>query len=455
MNQQQQLIQSRVLKQENVQWRELEWFQPKKLKYLGAVEMEKLKNSLRHNNFVQPFNVWDDGERLWILDGHHRQKALRELEEDGMAIIADTMPANFIDCTSRKDAARLVLLYSSIYAKIAETGLLDFANEFSLDLSQVALDLDLPNFDLDKHFSPTDNDINIEETETPDLQPIPITKRGDVYTLGRHRLLCGDSTKPEDVARLMNGTIASMLFTDPPYNVNYAAFNAQVRETGKNWENVYCNEWKDSMSDADYAQFLIDVLANAKKHLTEYGHYYVWYATTYHTELCKAFEVNGIAYDKVPIMWLKNVAPISWAHYKRKYEPCIFGGKDAVVGSSEEAKKHWYGGNAETNVWEEKRDHTNSYVHPTQKPIALPARAISNSSQENDIILELFGGSGSTLLAAEQLNRIAYLMEYEPAFCDVIIRRYIGYCLSHELPCHIVRNGVVISPTEFDVSKES
>jgi DNA modification methylase len=441
-------ITNKILKQQTVKWRELVWFQSEALKTLSSASMEKLKSSLRNNQFVQPFNVWDDGRRVFILDGHHRQKAMRELEAEG-CVLPDELPANFVDCASRKEAGKMVLVYSSIYAKIAQDGLTAFAVDIGLDLDDIALEIDLPELDIDALLDLSPENGDVEETETPALQAEPVTRRGDVYGLGRHRLLCGDSTSADDVARLMDNTVAAMLFTDPPYNINYAEFNANVREGGKDWSGVYCNEWKDSMSDEDYALFLAAFLRNAKRHLLPYAHYYVWYASLYHHTVCKAFELNDISYMKSPILWLKNTFPISWVHYKHKFEPCIFGGKDSVVGTSENGKARWFGGNAETDVWEIPRDFTNNYVHPTQKPVALAARAITNSSAAHEIVLDLFGGSGSTMLAAEQLGRTAHLMEYEPAFCDVIVRRYIGYCHTAGIPCIVTRNGIVANLDDF------
>ena len=141
-------ITSKILKQELVPWRELKWLQSSKLKDLGTKGIEKLKNSLKENNFVQPFNVWQDSKGVvWILDGHHREKALKQLEAEGFQI-PDLLPANFVECADRKDAGKMVLVYSSIYAKITNDGLGEFLDDFELDLSDLVNEIDLPGIDL-------------------------------------------------------------------------------------------------------------------------------------------------------------------------------------------------------------------------------------------------------------------------------------------------------------------
>jgi DNA modification methylase len=276
----------------------------------------------------------------------------------------------------------------------------------------------------------------------------PKTKKADLYELNDHRLLCGDSTKSEDVKRLMNGKKAHMIYTDPPYNVNYAEFNKERGDGGKDWGEAYCSEWKDSMSDDDYQKFLIDFLEQAKLHTIKMAHFYVWYGSLYYQSVINAFVINNIPYDKVPITWVKQVAPLSWARYKRKYEPCIYGGIGAVNGNGTGAR--WFGPNNETNVWEISRDHNGDYVHPTQKPVALAARAINNSSKTGELVLDLFLGSGTTLIASDTLGRICYGMEYEPIFCDMIVKRFFKYCEDSGIECCVKRNGEKISTAFFE-----
>jgi DNA modification methylase len=245
----------------------------------------------------------------------------------------------------------------------------------------------------------------------------------------------------------MNGQLAHLLFTDPPYNIRYAELNNTIRGNGaKDWSTVYCQDWKDEMSDEDYRTFLVAVLRNAKQHLVEYAHYYVWYATPYITYVWDAFKENDIYCDIVPIIWEKEHFPQTWMRYKRLYEPCIFGGKSANA-SNDNAR--WFGANNAVNIWKVKRDHNSTYIHPTQKPTQLAQIALENSTLPGETVLDLFGGSGSTLIAADSMKRSAYLMELEPRFVDGIVRRYIRYCGLQGKSVTVTKNGEVISNEIF------
>ena len=316
---------------------------------------------------------------------------------------------------------------------------------FSQDDFNNLLDL---NFD---NLSDLSNDIVEEDNFDKEPPVIAKTARGDLYEMNGHRMLCGDSTKKDDVDRLMNKQKAHMIFTDPPYNINYAEFNMKrgykEKQPGKDWTAEYCTEWKDSMSDSDYKNFLIDFLRLGKENLIEFGHYYIWHATTYYRELLDALEINDITYDKVPLVWKKQAAPLSWAHYKRIHEPCLFAGKGAVNGAGNGAR--WFGPANETTVWDIPKDHNGSYIHPTQKPVALAGRAIHNSSQKGEIVLDLFLGSGSTLIASDKLERKCYGMEYEPKFCDVIVQRFFKYCTDNSKECTVKLNGESIDENYF------
>lgn len=291
----------------------------------------------------------------------------------------------------------------------------------------------------------------IEDELEESNSTIVYSERGDLYELNNHRLLVGDSTNDDDVEKLMNGKLAHLVYTDPPYNINYAEFNESRPENrGRNWSDEYCSEWADSMSDEDYSQFLFKFISLAKRHSIEYAHYYVWFASKYFHELTTAFKLNDLSFDGVPIVWVKQVAPMTYAHYRKKYEPCLFGGKDSVTGNSHDGKRRWSAEVMDDNVWEVDRDHNVNYVHPTQKPVKLAARALRNSSKEGELILDLFLGSGTTMICAEQMNRICYGMEYEPRFADEIVKRYLRYCRDNNVECEVKRNGEVITLEFFE-----
>lgn len=197
-------IQSKILKQELVNWRDLEWLQTK-LKDIPEIAFSKLKESIKNNNFVAPFNVWENG-KIWILDGHHRKKALEELEKEGYKI-PSLLPANFIECKNKKEASKLVLVYSSMYANVTEKGLTDFLFESGLTIDDIKFDIDLPGVDLEQFsiISQTEEKLN----EVPETPRKAISKLGDLFELTtdgirKHKVLCGDATNISDVKNLTN-----------------------------------------------------------------------------------------------------------------------------------------------------------------------------------------------------------------------------------------------------------
>ena len=246
----------------------------------------------------------------------------------------------------------------------------------------------------------------INEDEVPEPPADPITKPGDLWILGEHRVLCGDSTKAEDVARLMDGEKAQLMFTDPPYGVGY---------TGGHFHSGDVNikrERESLAGDSDsgmYAKFLPVVLPFLD------GACYVWFASSLALEVFSALKENAVAVRSV-IVWNKTNAKYAAmnSQYKPRYEPLIYG---VPKGASVE----WCGATTEATVWDHDRDGTNTY-HPTQKPVCLAAHALGNHNAR--LVLDPFLGSGSTIMAAEQLGRKCYGMEISPAYCDVIVKRW-------------------------------
>ena len=216
-------ITNRIVKTEPIEWRGLTWLQNSSLKEMTKDSFERLKTSLKKNMFIMPFNCWQNGKKTYILDGHHRQKALEALEKEG-ASIPDFLPANFIDCKDRKEAVKLVLVYSSIYANVTSDGLYEFLSIEDLDFGELKDELDLPEIDL-KSFEqgyfgeePADAEPQIDRAE--ELNKKWQVQTGDLWQVGEHRLLCGDSTKKEDVERVMGGKKAGACVTDSPYGIN-------------------------------------------------------------------------------------------------------------------------------------------------------------------------------------------------------------------------------------------
>lgn len=261
----------------------------------------------------------------------------------------------------------------------------------------------------------------------------PKTRNGDIYDLGPHRLMCGSSADPANVARLMDGEKARLVFTDPPYNVDYKSPGGLSYDSAK-FGGTGGRIFNDNLSDEDCLKFYFDVLNNLYSYTTDDAAIYWWHAS-------KNYGLNADAFKRAKwhisqvIIWLKNSMIISHGQdYHRQYEPCIVGWK--------KGKTHYKNKNITDfkdvfnldyddylemlDVWYEKRDNTATYVHPTQKPLRLAERALKKNSEAGDIVIDLFGGSGSTLMACAQMKRRARLMELDPKYCDVIVKRWEG-----------------------------
>lgn len=241
-----------------------------------------------------------------------------------------------------------------------------------------------------------------DEDAVPDAPDVPITVEGDVWTLGNHRLMCGDSTSIDAVENLMDGQKADMVFTDPPYGVDYDGGHATDKR-------------RDKLINDDNVNMYGDPILNAFAVTTDNAPLYLWFADRFASDVIDG--LNGAGYVvRNWIIWNKNVAQFGaiGAQYKSKHEPCIYAFKKGK-------SVNWCGPTNETTIWDLNRDHKNSH-HPTQKPVELCRRAAGNHSVGK--ILDLFGGSGSTLVACETINKDAFMMELDPKYCDVIIKRW-------------------------------
>lgn len=280
--------------------------------------------------------------------------------------------------------------------------------DFNLELTGFNVDELDDIFQVKEEQEVIEDDFDIEPPEEPKA------KLGDIYQLGNHRLMCGDSTKTEDVEKLMNGNKADMVFTDPPYGVSYTG--GMKIENGK----IESNGKKQIKNDAlDYEKlysFLYDVFINLKNNTILKSAFYVFYAHSRTREFLNAFYDAGLKQRSI-IIWHKTSGGFGdfMAQYMNAYEPCIYGSNGDSV--------NWYGTTNEKTVWDMDKE-KKCDLHPTMKPIEIVARAINNSSKKDEKVLDLFGGSGSTLIACEQLNRNCYMMELDPKYVDVIIKRW-------------------------------
>jgi len=276
------------------------------------------------------------------------------------------------------------------------------------DLLGEEYDLDLLGFDKDE----LDALLNViegtdgltDEDAVPEVPDEPKTKLGDIYILGNHRLMCGDSTSIDAVEKLMDGNKADMVFTDPPYGVDYDGGHATDKRRTK-------------LDNDDKTLMYAGALPIAYMVSKEGAALYLWFADRFAKDVLTALEECNYKV-RTWIIWNKNLAQFGaiGAQYKPKHEPCIYAFKKGHA-------PYWNGPNNEVTVWDVKR-HSKNEFHPTQKPVELPERALENNSKAGDIVLDLFGGSGSTLIAAEKIGRMARLMELDPKYCDVIVKRW-------------------------------
>jgi len=290
----------------------------------------------------------------------------------------------------------------------------------------------------------------VEQDDVPEPPLEPQSKLGDLYELpGGHRVLCGDSTKQEDVETLMNGNKADLVFTDPPYNVDYEG-------DGKGTSTKILN---DKMTKSQFDTFLTEVFKRYAESSKDNSGWYVFHSSSTQSQFQKAIEDTGWKV-KTQIIWNKPTASMGWGDYRYKHEPMFYCGKENtnfygdrtgttvwdfhkeledLVKFAKKLQRDNLDGNS--SVWTMKREPVGEYVHPTQKPVELIERAIINSSKPTQLVLDLFLGSGATLIAAGKKGRICYGMELDPKFADVIITRYCNYVGSNQ----IIKNGKEIT----------
>lgn len=365
--------------------------------------VEYVANSIRQFGFKVPIVIDRNYE---IVCGHTRWKAAK-------VIGLETVPCIMADDLN-EDQIRAFRLADNKTAEMADW---DF-DLLELEFNDIDPELfDMSDFGFFQDDEETEDKVPTEVTED-DFDETTVTesvcKRGQIWQLGEHRLMCGDSTSAEDVTRLMKGEKADMVFTDPPYGVNYAG--GVTIENGKIKSNDRETIKNDALGYHDLYSFLSDVFSNLRTFTKVKTPFYVFYAHSRTREFLNAFHDEGLKQRSI-IIWHKIGGGYGdfMAQYMNAYEPCIYGSNGDSV--------NWYGPTNEKTVWEIEKADKND-LHPTMKPVALCGRAIQNSSLKNDIVLDVFGGSGSTLIACEQLDRRCFMMEISEHYCDVIIRRW-------------------------------
>lgn len=351
--------------------------------------VDSIVKSLERNGQYRPIVV--NKRTSEVLAGNHTLLAARKLGWDEIA-------ATFVD-VDEDQAARIVLVDNRA------NDVAGYDDDELRELLESLPDLDGTGWDenaLAELLGSVETLSPGADTDAGELPKEPRTVLGDVYVLGDHRLVCGDSTNLTDVDCLMGGLLAQLVYTDPPYGVDYTG-GTKKREGLAG----------DNRNTTIYADVMPSILAVSD----EKAAVYLWHAGT------RAFgplnALNEAGYEvRAQIIWVKNQAQFGalGAQYKQKHEPCFYAFRKGT-------SPYWYGPNNEVTVWDHDRDRVNEF-HPTQKPPQLCERALSNHTQPMDVVVDLFGGSGSTMIAAENLGRRAYLMELSPSYCDVIVDRW-------------------------------
>mgnify|MGYP003082398218 FL=1 len=367
-------------------------YNPRKKLKKGDKEYEKIKQSLLKFGYVDPIIVNED---LTVIGGHQRLTVLKDLDYETAKCVIVKL--------SKEDEKALNIALNKITGQWDDALLADLL----LDLQESDFNLDLTGFEPpeidnilsnvhDKELSEDEFDVE-EELKKPTL-----SRHGDIWQLGKHRVICGDSTKAETYKQLLDDRKANLVVTDPPYNVD-------VEETAGKILN-------DNMSDGDFYQFLLSMFTQVENHMEDDASIYVFHADTEGLNFRKAFKDAGF-YLSGCCIWKKNSLVLGRSPYQWQHEPCLYGWK-------KKGKHQWFSDRKQTTIWEYDRPKS-SKDHPTMKPIQLMAYPIQNSSMRGTIVLDPFLGSGSTLIAADQTGRVCYGIELDEKFVDVIVKRYI------------------------------
>lgn len=375
-------------------------YNPRKNLKPGDAEYEKLKRSITEFGYVEPV-IWNQTTGR-VIGGHQRLKVLQDMgmtEIDCVIIEVSEEKEKALNIALNKisgdwDADKLALLITDLQGSDFDVSLTGF-EPAEIDVL----------FKDDIKDAVKDDDFDVEA----ELKKPTITKFRDIWTLGNHRLICGDSTKAETLELLMCGKKANLVVTDPPYNVNYEGSAGKIKN--------------DNMENTAFYEFLLAAFQNAEQAMTEDASIYVFHADTEGLNFRKAFADAGF-YLSGTCIWKKQSLVLGRSPYQWQHEPVLFGWK-------KKGKHQWYTGRKESTIWEFDKPKKNG-DHPTMKPIPLIAYPIMNSSMSNCIVLDLFGGSGSTLIACEQTNRVCRIVELDEKFCDVIVKRYIEQVGSSE-----------------------
>lgn len=460
MSSENQKLSSRVIETRPINWRKLSVLQAEDLKDISNEAMDRLKKSIMENLFTQPFYVWlDQNDTTWCLDGKHRIDALNDLAASGV-LIPDELPATFIRCRNKKEASKLVLVYSSIYAKINQQGLFDFIEQYDLNFSELKQTIDLPDFS-EERFEQKFDVFQVVENDEPPATVITddmvIVLPGDLFEINGHRIMCTEFLNGEHKNLLMDGRKARILITDPPYNLPTNFFSNIKEHT--DFAHAH-----GEMTDGQFVSFLQGIMDAGIAHTVPGAIHFIfmdWRHVWHMTEAAKA--TYGSPVPKQVCVWKKDIMA-NGSFYRSQQELCfVFSdgssiplwNKDIVDqggGYKTDNEMVFVFKNGEaphlshldlkdrirTNVWNypsavstANPDRGEIQSHPTPKPVAMIADAILDTTNLGEIVLDFFHGSGTTIIAAEKTGRLCYATEIEPKYVQHQLIRYLAYCKKH------------------------
>ena len=406
-------------------------------------QVEKIGQSIKRLGFISPCLIDQD---LNVIAGHGRIMAAK-------AIGWDRVPCIFIEGLTAEERKAYILADNRL-TELGEWDM-DLVQQELAALAEADFDISITGFDTDLRFDDsmaqitddgwTEDEIHAEEE--------PRSRIGDIYQLGNHRLMCGDSTDPDMVAALMDGEKADLMVTDPPYNIGLggdesgAAQSMDEMSARRKRQDDGAFLLNDNLGEKEFVEFLTKAMANGKDALRDGGAFYVWYATRTTEQFLEGLRKAGLEVKQI-LIWVKSHFTLGRQDYQWQHEPCLYGWKEGAAhyfldsrkqstviedqlpdlsrmkkADMEALLREIYKAEVQTDVIREAKPNV-SELHPTMKPLKLIARQIRNSSEPGQTVLDLFGGSGTTLIACEQMDRCCMMMEYDPHYADVIVDRW-------------------------------
>ena len=384
-------------------------------------QIDNVAQSLQDFGWVQPVVVDKDNN---IIIGHCRILAAQKLAKHDPKF--SNVPVVKLEDLTPEEANKLRLLDNKL-------------NESDWDLEILAEDvpeLDFFGYDLDWSLPDLEDEEEVVEDEPPEPTEEPKSRKGDIYLLGEHRLMCGDSTDLDSVLKLTDGQLVDMLLTDPPYNVSlgsnggHALRPSEAKQLHRRTDGLIIqnDSWS---SDEEFIQFLVDVFGTALTVMKPGAVFYIWYADTQALNFRLACQKAGMQVRQ-NLIWNKSVFAMGRQDYQWKHEPCLYGWKEG-------ASHLWASDRKQSTVIDYVKP-SKSQLHPTMKPVGLFDYQIKNNTKGGDLVLDLFGGSGTSIMACEQNGRVCYTMELDERYVDTIIQRYINFKGSSD-DVYLIRDG--------------